>query len=77
MVNLTLAIPDDMKKEMDKFPEMNWSEIARASIKKRLELLKKFREFTKDSEMTMEEAIRLGREVKKGRFEKLKKQGLI
>ncbi len=65
MVNLTLAIPEDLKKEMEKFPEINWSVIAREAIRKRLLLLKEIREFTKDSTLTEEEAIRLGRKVNK------------
>tara|TARA_Y100000310_G_C20437445_1_gene694407 strand:+ start:620 stop:832 length:213 start_codon:yes stop_codon:yes gene_type:complete len=63
---MTLAIPEDMKKELDEFPEMNWSEVARAAMRKRLEFLKQIKEFTKDSEMTMEDAIELGRKVNKG-----------
>jgi len=50
---------------MEKFPEMNWSEITRAVIKKIL-LLKQIKEFTKDSEFTEEDAIRLGRKIKAG-----------
>lgn len=65
MVSMTLAIPEELKKEMDEFPEMNWSEIARQAIKKRIYMLKQIREFTKDSELTEEDAIRLGREVNK------------
>jgi len=63
MVSLTLAVSTEMKKEMDMFPEMNWSEIARASIKKRVTMLKAFKEFTKDSTLTEEDAIELGREL--------------
>ncbi|MDP1695851.1 MAG: hypothetical protein Q8L29_02990 [archaeon] len=65
MTNITLAVPDELRKEMEKFPEMNWSEIARAAIKKRILLLKQIKELTKDSELTEEDAIRLGREVNK------------
>jgi len=65
MVNITLAISEDIKKEMEKFPEINWSAIAREAIKKRIILLRKFREFAKDSEFTEEEAINLGRELNK------------
>ena len=50
---------------MDHFPEMNWSAVAREAIKKRIVLLQKFKEFTKDSELTEDDAIRLGREVNK------------
>ncbi|MBI5227606.1 hypothetical protein HY988_03395 [Candidatus Micrarchaeota archaeon] len=48
---------------MDEFPEMNWSAVAREAIKQKITLLKKFREFTKDSTMTEEDALRLGRKV--------------
>jgi hypothetical protein len=65
MVNITLSVPDDMKKEMEKFPEMNWSVIARQAFKHRLVLLKKFKEFSKESILTEDDAIRLGREVNK------------
>lgn len=63
MTNITLAVPDELRKEMEKFPEINWSEIARAAIKKRILLLKQIKEFTKDSELTEEDAIGLGRKV--------------
>ena len=33
MVNITLAMPEDLKKEMDKFPEINWSALVREAIK--------------------------------------------
>ena len=65
MVSLTLSVPEELKKEMDKHPEMNWSEIARNSIKKRLKIIKKFEEFAKDSEFTEEDALRLGKELNK------------
>ena len=32
MANLTLAIPADLKAEMKKFAEINWSEVARQAI---------------------------------------------
>ena len=65
MTNITLAVPEDIKKEMEKFPEINWSAIAREAIKKRIILLRKFREFTKNSEFTEEDAVNLGRELNK------------
>jgi len=72
MVNITLSIPDDLKEEMEKFPEMNWSVIARAAIKQRIIMLQKFIEFAKDSELTEEDAIKLGREVNKKAAERLR-----
>jgi len=77
MTNITLAVSEDIRREMEMFPEINWSVIAREAIKKRIEMLKKFREFAKDSKLTEEDAMELGRKLKKGRFKELKNKGLI
>jgi len=64
MVSITLAVPQDMKKSMETFQDVNWSAVAREAIKKKLILLEKFREFTKDSTVTEEDALELGRKLK-------------
>ena len=63
MVSITLAIPIELKKEMEIFADINWSAVAREAIQKKVLLLKKFREFTKDSELTEEDALSLGETV--------------
>ncbi len=63
MVSITLSVSEEIKKEMDKFPEINWSEIAREAIKRRIVILEKFRKFTENSEFTEEDSIRLGKEL--------------
>ena len=63
MVSITLSVPEELKKEMDKFQEINWSAVAREAIKKKINLLEQFKEFTKDSKLTEEEALKLGSEV--------------
>ena len=65
MVSLTLSVTPELKKEMDEFPEMNWSEIARQAIKKRMVLLKKMDSMFANSELTEEDSIALGRKVNK------------
>ena len=67
MVNITLSMPDGVRDEMKEFPEVNWSVVARVAIVNRINMLKKFREFSRDSEMTEEDAIELGRKIKRGR----------
>jgi hypothetical protein len=77
MVSLTLSISQDLKDKMDQFPEMNWSHIARKAINdkiEKMELMERLHEFTKDSELTEEDALRLGKEIDKSvakRFEYL------
>lgn len=63
MVSITLSIPAEMKQEMDIFQEINWSAVAREAIKRKLSMLEKFKEFTKDSTLTEEDAIHLGRKL--------------
>lgn len=63
MVNITLSIDDEIKRDMEKFPEINWSEIARAAIRQRVMLLKEFNKFTKDSSLTEDDALGLGKEI--------------
>jgi len=74
MVNITMSIPEELKKEMENFPEINWSAIARESIRKRIEILRFFKKFTKDSELTKEDAIRIGKSVNKELSKKFNKK---
>jgi len=73
MVNITLSIPEDLKQEMEKFPEMNWSAIAREAIKKRVLLLRELNKILSKSELTEEDAVILGRKVNKAVAKKLLK----
>ncbi len=65
MVNVTLAVPEEMKSEMDKHPEMNWSEIARQAFREKLMILKRMDELLSKSKMTEKNALELGRKVNK------------
>ena len=65
VVSITLAVPEELKKEMDRHPELNWSEVARQAIKQRIIFLKKFEEFAAESTLTEDEAVELGRKVNK------------
>ena len=72
MVSITLSIPQEMKQEMDIFQDINWSAVAREAIKRKLLMLEKFKEFTKDSTLTGEEALELGRQVSEKAMKKHK-----
>jgi len=65
MVSITLAVPEEMKNEMDKHPEMNWSEIARQAIREKLMILERMDELLSKSKMTEKDAWALGRKVNK------------
>lgn len=63
MVSITLSVPEEMKEEMDEFPEINWSEVARQSINRKLQELQFLEEFKKHSELTKKEAVELGKGI--------------
>lgn len=65
MVSITLAVPEEMKSEMDSHPEMNWSEIARQAFREKLMILKKMDEILAKSKLTEKDALEIGRKVNK------------
>ncbi|MCK4239730.1 MAG: hypothetical protein KAX33_11440 [Candidatus Lokiarchaeota archaeon] len=65
MTNFTLSIPDDLKKEMDKFPEINWSEVARASMRQKIADLNFLKGFRVNSDISPEDAEMMGQEISK------------
>ena len=72
MVSITLSVPQEMKQEMDTFQDINWSAVARSAIKSKLMMLEKFRAFTKDSSLTEQDALELGRKVSESVMKKHK-----
>jgi len=73
MTTLTLAVPDEMKKKMDSFPEMNWSEVARQAFLHKMEDMEFLRKFKEKSKLTEADALKLGKKVSKEVSNKLRK----
>ena len=65
MASLTLSIPPGLKKRMEHFSEINWSEVARKSILQKIEDLEFLEEFKSNSTMDEQLALELGRKVNK------------
>lgn len=72
MSSLTLSIPYDLKKMMDDFPELNWSEIARKAIREKLLILGRMNQLLAKSQLTEEDALKYGRLLKKRIWKKHK-----
>ena len=66
MTTMTLSVPAELKHKLEEFPEINWSEVARQAFMQKVQDLEFLRNFKSESKMTEEEALRLGREVRKG-----------
>lgn len=66
MVNITLSVPEDLKKTMEQFPEINWSAVAREAIKEKAVHLAILKSIASKSRLTEKDALELGRKVNKG-----------
>lgn len=73
MTTMTLAVPSELKDKMEKFPEMNWSEVARQAFMQRIKDLEFLKKFKSDSTLTEKDALRSGRELNKNLAKRYKK----
>jgi len=78
MVSITVSIPDELRKKMEEFPEINWSGLVRKIITQKIrelawkeEMLKQL----KEEEKYIEESLRIGDKIKEGMWKKYKKEG--
>lgn len=74
MTTITLAVPEELKKKMDIFPEINWSEVARQAFLQKIGDMDFLRKFREKSTLTEEDALRMGKEVSKAVSNKLRKK---
>lgn len=72
MTNVTLSVPKEMKKEMDKFKEINWSEVARQAFMQKLRDMETLQRFKSKSDLTKKEAVELGKKLNKDLARKYK-----
>ena len=82
MVSITLSVPEEVRKEMKQFPEVNWSGFVRGCIESKSKQLAwkqdMLTKLKKEDESGFNEwTVKLGKEARKGRFEELKKKGLL
>ena len=64
MVNMTLSIPEELHKKMAAHSEIRWSEVARKAFEKKIKELHWMDEVLKNSELTEEDAERIGHKIK-------------
>ena len=51
MATVTSSIPDELKKKMDEYPEIKWSEVFRRMIIRKVGQLKKFEQMVERGEL--------------------------
>ncbi len=74
MATLTLAVPDNLKKEMELFPELNWSEIAREAISEKVAEYKLFKSIVAKSKLNEKDALEIGAKINEGLYKEYKKR---
>jgi len=91
MAELKVEIPEELTHKMAEFPDVDWSELERKAIEAKLFELQMSRsaemrrilvEAISSKSNLLEEdadefAVKLGRKIKKGRFNELKALGLV
>jgi hypothetical protein len=80
MTSITLSVPSGVKEDMDRFPEINWSGFVRQRIIEKTEELcwrQKMLKKAEEEEELDAWIVELVREGRRGRFEELKKMGLV
>jgi hypothetical protein len=65
MPNMTFSLPDEVHQEMRAHPHIKWSEVARRAILAELERLHLHDQLLAASRLTEEDAVALGREVRR------------
>lgn len=63
---MTLAIPEDLHDIMQKHKEIKWSEVARSAIWNQAKKLALMDKLLAKSELTEEDAERIGNKIKEG-----------
>ena len=80
MTSVTVSIPEEIRKKMKEFPEINWSGLVRRIIENKIKELtwreEMLKQLKKEEEFT-NWTVEMGRKMKADRLKELKKKGLV
>ncbi|MFH1290012.1 MAG: ribbon-helix-helix domain-containing protein [Nanoarchaeota archaeon] len=74
MAIITLSIPEDLKKEMDKSRFINWSEVAREAIRTKISQLAILNVIAAKSQLTEKDALEISKKIKGSMHKKYKQE---
>ncbi len=75
MPTITLSVPEELKQKMDKSKFINWSEVAREAIRRKIAQLTILNTIAEKSKLTEEDALEIGRKIKKAMWKRYKEHG--
>ncbi|MBI5228006.1 hypothetical protein HY988_05445 [Candidatus Micrarchaeota archaeon] len=66
MVNITVSVPIEMKKKMDEFAIINWSEVARGAFTEQISKLELLKKLTTKSKATDKDIQGITAKIREG-----------
>lgn len=66
MTNITITVPNELKKELKKHDEVNWSAVMRRAMQQHLSKLRLAEAIAKKSKLTKKDAEEIDRLIKRG-----------
>lgn len=72
MANITLAIPEELKKELRKHDEVNWSAVIRKALQEHLNNIAIIEKIARKSRLTEKDAKEIAAKIDKSVAEKLR-----
>ena len=74
MPTITVNVDDALKEQMEKHPEINWSEVTRQAIREKIKQLELMDELTADSDLTDEDVDELAAKINEGARKRLEEE---
>ena len=71
---ITLSMPEELKKQMEEFEDINWSAVAREAIKNRLSQLRLFSSIVSKSKLTEKDALEIGKKINASLHKRFKEE---
>ena len=65
MVNITLSIPEDLKEDLKKHKEVNWSAVVRRAMEEHLRKIEMVEAIAQKSKLTQKDADEISRKIKR------------
>ena len=74
MPSITVNVDDDLKDQMERHPEIIWSEVTRQAIQEKIETLEVMDELTSGSELTESDIADIADKIKESARERVEEE---
>jgi hypothetical protein len=74
MPSITVNVDDDLKDQMERHPEINWSEVTRQAIQEKIEALEVMDELTSGSELTESDVVDITDKINESARERVEEE---